>query len=136
VAALLDNYEIVNPSMDDLLQSDSLRAGLVRAEALGATRVVVVLGDMPFVTSSLIAKIMGKCTTTMPAAATDGFIAKPPACFPAARFSDLMSLSGDRGAGGLFKDLPKSSLATSRRHNELVDVDTPGTLSRLNELSG
>ncbi|MEO0372845.1 MAG: NTP transferase domain-containing protein, partial [Pseudomonadota bacterium] len=45
VAEALTGFDIVTPPEADPQQADSLRAGVLRARALGADRVTVVLGD-------------------------------------------------------------------------------------------
>jgi len=127
VAQLLDGFEIVCPPDADPAQSDSLRSGIERAKACRAGRVVVVLGDMPFVTPALIDQVLSRSTTQTPSAATDGQRPMPPACFPAACFEDLMQQSGDRGAARILKALPPSALVHASAQ-ALCDIDTPAAL--------
>ncbi|MEM8581827.1 MAG: nucleotidyltransferase family protein [Pseudomonadota bacterium] len=119
----LRDFDIVSPNEDDPAQSDSLRAGVARAQDLGASRVLIVLGDMPFITLDLLREVVARSTDTRPSAATDKACALPPACFPAASFPDLMALRGDRGAAALLQDLPETHLVpvSSRL---LKDIDT------------
>lgn len=52
-----------------------------------------------------------------------------PAVFPAALFSELLSLSGDRGGGQVIQThLPLLCLVEAGRAEELRDVDTPADL--------
>ncbi|MEL6103666.1 MAG: nucleotidyltransferase family protein [Pseudomonadota bacterium] len=127
VAALLDGFDVVRLDNTKPAQADSLRAGVARAIVLGASRAVVVLGDMPFVTPALIDMVISRSTGTTPAAATDGKRPMPPACFPAACFSKLMAQSGDRGAADLIKALPPSALVAAPSL-ALRDIDTPAAL--------
>lgn len=127
VAALLDGFDVVRLDNTKPAQADSLRAGVARAIVLGATRAVVVLGDMPFVTPALIDMVISRSTGTTPAAATDGKRPMPPACFPAACFSKLMAQSGDHGAADLIKALPPSALVAAPSL-ALRDIDTPAAL--------
>ena len=126
VARLFAGFEVVAPDPPGA-QSDSLRAGIRRARALGAGRIVVTLADMPFVDANLIAAVLSRAET---AAATDGDRRTPPAAFPAARFDDLLRLGGDRGAGALLRGLPPEALVTAPR-GALADVDTPDALAAL-----
>lgn len=128
VDTMLAGFDIMKPPENDPKQSDSLRAGIARAQALGARRSIVVLGDMPFVTPGLIENVMSRSTPTTPAAATDGQRRMPPACFPAACFADLLAQTGDRGAAAVLQALPQSALVTAE-HGELLDIDTPDALA-------
>ncbi|MFN3225604.1 MAG: NTP transferase domain-containing protein [Hyphomicrobiales bacterium] len=127
VAALLPDFEIAAPPEEAPEQSDSLRAGISLAESRGATRIVIALADMPFVTADLLQKVAGRCTATRASAATDGQRTTPPACFPQSCFSDLRDLRGDRGAAALLRDLPPSALVDVPPET-LRDIDTPDLL--------
>lgn len=127
IARLLDGYDVVAPVAPNPQHSDSLRVGLSRAKALGAERVLIVLGDMPFVTVRLIDQVSRRCTEDRPSAATDGQRPMPPACFPKGYFPKLMSLEGDRGAATLLKDLPDDALVRARE-GDLLDIDTRAQL--------
>ncbi|MEM1362210.1 MAG: nucleotidyltransferase family protein [Pseudomonadota bacterium] len=123
VARLLPLYEHVAPTGAEPQQSDSLKAGIDAVLRLGADRVVVTLGDMPFVTTNLIQAICDRAHQDCAAAAYDGGHVLPPACFPQSQFADLMALTGDRGAGALLRKLPQTALVTAEAM-ELVDIDT------------
>lgn len=129
VADALDGFEIVRPPEGQGGQADSLRAGIARARDLGATRAIVVLGDMPFVTADLLRRIADSATAHRPSAATDGTRAMPPACFPAAVFPRLLRLRGDRGAAALLRDLPPEALVPAPA-SALRDIDLPADLQR------
>ena len=125
-AVLLPDFDLVQiaPGAE---QSASLKAGIRRAEAMGAARVVIVLADMPLITSDLISEIAER---TGPACAGDGTRRMPPAAFPAEFFPELLKATGDKGAGPLLKDLPES--AVIRTLPELLtDIDRPEELARL-----
>jgi CTP:molybdopterin cytidylyltransferase MocA len=110
-------------------QSASLRAGLARARALAPGRLLVVLADMPRVTPDLLRRVIETATAEMPAAATDGRRAMPPACFPAASLDLLARLDGDAGARAIIQALPPERLVRAAA-GELLDVD------RLADLDG
>ncbi|MFV0358806.1 nucleotidyltransferase family protein [Tropicimonas sp.] len=129
VAALLAEYECVRLDATAAAQSDSLRAGVSRAAELGADRLVIVLGDMPNLTSHLIRRVADTCGAGLASAATDGTCPMPPACFPSGSFAALSALSGDRGAGSLLRDLPAGQLVRATA-NDLLDFDTPEALAR------
>ncbi|MDU8942863.1 nucleotidyltransferase family protein [Ovoidimarina sediminis] len=126
VAVLLPDFEIapVNPGAP---QSASLRAGIRCAIAMGATRVVVALGDMPRVPPGLLAEIAHH---PGPACAGDGARRTPPAAFPAELFESLLAATGDRGAGALLADLPESAVIATAPET-LIDIDRPEDLARL-----
>lgn len=122
VAAVLDGFALVDaPPL--ALQSDSLRAGVMAARAMGASRVLVLLGDMPNVGSDLAKAVLEACDTR-PACAFDGARRMPPAAFPPAWFDRLLALSGDRGAGALLGD----AVCVPATPAMLADVDYPGDL--------
>ncbi len=131
VASQLEGFDNVHVEAADPAQATSLRAGVARAAALGAGRVVITLGDMPFVTPVLIENVISRSTATMPAAASDGRRPMPPACFPAVSFDALLALTGDRGAGALLSDLPDSALVVAP-DRALADIDTQRCLDALN----
>lgn len=124
VARELPGFDVVRPDTADPLQSDSLRATVTRVSALGASKLVIVLGDMPFVTTAMIDDVIAQCTLDAPAAASDGSRPMPPACFPEASFDDLMKLSGDRGAGSLLS----AARLLPAPANMLLDIDSDDAL--------
>ncbi len=123
VADLLDGFDVVFPDAPDPAQSDSLRAGLARADALGADRVMIALGDMPFVTARLLGQVAALCTDHRPSALTDGQRPMPPACFPNSCLPELLTMTGDRGAARLLRDLPEDALVRAPS-KILRDIDT------------
>ncbi|MEL7012839.1 MAG: nucleotidyltransferase family protein [Pseudomonadota bacterium] len=126
VAALLAGFETVIPDKADPKQSASLRAGVLKARDLGATQITVVLGDMPFVSASMIDVVTQECTETRPAAAWDGTRPIPPVCFPNVFFDDLLALHGDRGAASLLSD----AVFISASGHALHDIDTRDALTQ------
>lgn len=127
VAQLLDGFDLAEPAVPDPKQSDSLHAGVLKAQELGASKIIVVLGDMPFVDSDLINSVILACTATKPAAVTNGKRTMPPACFPAVYVDALLTLTGDRGAAELLSDAAQIHVPSKTLH----DVDTPHALLAL-----
>jgi molybdenum cofactor cytidylyltransferase len=127
VAALLEDFVLSRLGPDSLAQSGSLLAGCRDCLALRPDRILVVLGDMPHVTSEHLKAVVQRCQNGRPAASTDGSVRLPPACFPVSMASELMALSGDRGAGALLKTLPPSALVRAPA-GMLKDIDLPGDL--------
>ena len=130
VADCLAGFSTVRPPRAPPEQSSSVIAGVTEAGKLGATGVVIVLGDMPFVTAALIRSVIQHCGAKHPSASTDGKDILPPACFPSGMFGALLSLKGDRGAGSLLSNVPPDALVRTTR-NLLVDIDTRTQLDEL-----
>ena len=130
VADLLDGFSVVRLPPGPAAQSRSLAAGVAEAEARGAERVIVALGDMPRVTPELLRTVAERCAQEGAAAAYDGTRPLPPAAFGRALFGDLRAMSGDKGAAPLLRTLEARALVTPPP-GELVDVDTPSDLARL-----
>ena len=128
VANLLDGFEIVGPHGTDPAQADSLRAGIRRAREIGVTQALVVLGDMPFVTTDHLRAVLEQGQSDLAAATTDGKRRMPPACFPAQLFGDLVAISGDHGAQAILRALPQSALVPASEAM-LRDIDTPAELA-------
>ena len=127
VVELLDGFHHVRVTDDDSSQADSLRAGIAEARALGVDRALVVLGDMPGVTSELLRSVVAKCTGNSPSAVTNGEDPMVPACFPESAFADLMAIEGDRGAQTMLKGLNTDALVETSA-GALRDVDQPEDL--------
>lgn len=121
----------VRPPEGGNQQSDSLRAGVRAAQALGATQLLITLADMPFVPVAHLRQLL-ELGQVAPAASSDGLHALPPAVFPASHFAALCALSGDRGAGALIRDLPDTQLL-ALPPDALRDIDTPADLTGLAE---
>lgn len=102
-------------------QSDSLRAGI--AAAGGVDRLLIVLGDMPDVTSPHLQAVMARATDLSPAASHDGRHPRPPACFPASALTALAETTGDQGAASQLRGLPPSQLVAAP--HLLRDIDRP-----------
>lgn len=88
-----------------LSQSDSLKAGLSRLRDTGVSRLMITLGDMPWITGDDLRDLV-TLAGDLAACATDGVTPMPPALFPESMFHDLGTLEGDRGAGRLLRDIP------------------------------
>lgn len=110
-------------------QSASITAGVTALQNLGATRIVIALGDMPLIAQSDIENLLAM-PVDQPASAWLENAPRPPAIFPASWFKRLTELTGDRGAGALLRDLPtKARLAVPAER--LRDIDTTENLQML-----
>ncbi|SNT76511.1 nucleotidyltransferase family protein [Paracoccus seriniphilus] len=121
---LPEGYQVVTCSGQ---QSDSLRAGLAAARAIGASGCLIALGDMPFVTGTFFRQILDAADSTTPSATSGGAGAMPPACFPAAYFDRLDAIQGDRGARQLLISTPRCHLVPAPPAM-LRDIDTVADL--------
>ncbi|MEM1430869.1 MAG: NTP transferase domain-containing protein [Pseudomonadota bacterium] len=127
VAEALPGFTIVAPGAGRPSHSASLMAGVARAEALGAERLLVVLGDMPWVTPTLLRAVIARTSAAQPAAVTDGARRSSPACWPRARFDALRALTGDTGARALLSQIPEAALVRTTA-SALADIDTADEL--------
>lgn len=113
-----------------LPQSASLVAGLGWLRPRGITRLLVALGDMPWLRPEDMRAILNLAAEPegeRAACAALGDIPMPPALFPAAMFDALAALSGDRGAGGLLRMIP-AARRLRLPGDRLRDIDRPGDL--------
>lgn len=105
----------------------SIRAG-VKALAPGTPGVIVLLADQPFVTRSLLLKMLGIFASGNAArivAASQGGVTSPPVIFPRRYFRELEQIEGDQGAKSVVRRHPRSlSLVRVRSKTTLEDVDT------------
>lgn len=105
-----------------LPQSVSLSAGIETLGDDAAERVLILLGDMPFIRPDDLARLLA-FPPDRPACAALGDTPMPPALFPRKMFAQLSRLSGDRGAGALLRAIPpERRLALSSER--LMDIDT------------
>lgn len=126
---------LVNPDYAAGMSS-SLRAGL---EALGpeVERAVVVLGDQPGISASLLDQLLElQVRTGLPAAALsfDGLL-HPPVVLDRELWSDLRSLQGDVGCRAVIRARPElvAALPAGGGLRHPIDVDTPDDYRKLME---
>ena len=124
VGALLPGLTLLTPDGHD--QAASLRAAVRWAEALGAARLLILLGDMPALSDETVAAVLQNCTDGPSAVRHADGRPGVPACFPACCFAALSTLRGDRGAGSLLSKTTTVQPPVS----ELIDVDQPQDLAR------
>ena len=110
-------------------QSASITAGVAELQRLGATRIVIALGDMALLLPDDIRALLA-LPSDQPGSAWLEDAPSPPAIFPASWFPRLLGLTGDRGAGALLRDLDAASRLAIPAPR-LRDVDTPQALSDL-----
>lgn len=110
--------------------SQNIASGAQWAQSRNASHLLVVLGDMPFVTSAHCNQVIGRCSDTTASASSFDGLRSPPACFPSAMFGDLIGLTGDRGAKTLIDTIPLQNII-NRSQIDLLDIDTQADLGAL-----
>ncbi len=122
---------IPNPRAADGLGS-SLGVAARIAAAEGAGRLLVLLADMPLITSDLLAALLSAPAPAACAYPKGNYRSdRPgvPACLPASLFAELGMLSGERGAGTVLAGRSDVTLIDAGP-NALLDVDTPAMLAQ------
>jgi len=113
---------VVNAEPDNGLSS-SVAVAAADADAAGSDALLLMLADMPAVTSETLRQLVEKGRAEAPAAVRhENGNAGIPACFPRDYFAALKSLKGDRGAAALLRRAPNLQLLAVRPA-ELRDVD-------------
>lgn len=123
-------FFVYNPNFADGI-AGSIRSG-IRCLPDQAEGVLLLLADQPLIEGSHLASLEEAWRT-----APDNIIASgyantlgPPAIFPRALFTALLSLRGDRGAKSLFAAY-RDRLKSIAHDSGAVDVDVPADLERL-----
>ncbi|BAK66295.1 MobA-related protein [Sphingobium sp. SYK-6] len=117
-----------NPHPEDGLAS-SLRIAAGAARGLGATALLILLADMPFVDAGHLAGLVTQWDQdgSQPLfSRAPGGPPQPPALFPAAFLPMIETLQGDRGARALAGD----ALIVEAPADRMIDIDTPADLAR------
>jgi CTP:molybdopterin cytidylyltransferase MocA len=108
----------------------SVALAAAHARSIKADRLVVMLGDMPFVSAETLQRLIGQASVQGTAACRyEAGRLGPPACFEADLFDKLIKLDGDKGA----RDLVRGAVAVDISMHELLDVDTAEQLAELNQ---
>ncbi len=123
VRAELPDFQCVTRTSGTTTQSASLKTAIQGVNRHEVDRVVIVLGDMPFVTSSTLRKLLSVYSTEHGCGSINGHRLSPPASFPRHTFNALMAQSGDQGARALLRMLPKKALLPLS-DIEAADIDT------------
>jgi CTP:molybdopterin cytidylyltransferase MocA len=110
----------------------SIRAGIL-ALATDTDGAMLLLGDQPFITRSLLRRLVKafeeRAPTRKIVAAAHGDLVSPPVIFSREYFGELMELEGDHGARSVIARHPDSlRLVRVRSKAVLADVDTPDDL--------
>lgn len=117
--------------------ASSLRAGIAALDH-DIDRAVVILGDQPAVTSSMLDELVDlQERSGVPAAALsfDGLL-HPPVVLARALWPDLTALEGDVGCRALIRQRPElvATLPVEGSHKHPTDIDTPEDYESLMKL--
>ncbi len=116
-------FAIVTNKSPEKGQARSLHLAVEAAIVTGAEALLVVLADMPFVSSGHIAALVAAYDGNI-VASCDGSAPMPPAIFPRDTWQTLLATSGDAGARGLLNGAKRVGAS----HAELRDIDEPADL--------
>lgn len=130
VEACLAGFTILRNDAPERGLSRSLACAAAAAIEAGATRLLILLADMPRVTPAHCLELLTNCRDARAAASFDGIRVSPPACFPASALAALQRMTGDKGAREMLASLPPEALVRADAHT-LIDVDTHETLQTL-----
>lgn len=124
---------IVNPRHEEGM-STSLRAG-IGSLGPGIHSAVVILGDQPDVTASLLDRLLeAQETSGLPAAALSfGGLLHPPMVLTRPLWAALDALEGDTGLRAIMRAHPGSVATVTMDHprEHPIDIDTPEDFHRL-----
>jgi molybdenum cofactor cytidylyltransferase len=126
--------QLRNPDAGEGLAS-SLGLAARRARETGATSLLVLLADMPFVRPSHLATLVATFAAdpAVPVfSRAPGGVPQPPAILPAVLFPEIEALSGDGGA----RSLARGATLIEALPESLIDVDTPADLALCARLIG
>ncbi|MEO1136648.1 MAG: nucleotidyltransferase family protein [Pseudomonadota bacterium] len=123
----LAGFSIIRNPAPEEGQGRSISLGAQAALEMRAERLIICLGDMPFVPVEHAKAVLERCTDDQASASSDGRVILPPACFPAGWLNQLSNLTGDAGARSLLIHLPKAAVVSADAR-ALTDIDTPADL--------
>ena len=125
------HFEVVHNDDPSSGMSQSVKLGVQCAKDEGAEAVLIALADMPRVTAAHIYRMLDAADSAdAVVASSDGEKPSPPALFGRERFDFLLTLDGDAGA----RDLVQAGRHVVTAPAELIDIDTPEDLDRLQAL--
>lgn len=123
-------FECFRAAPDAAALSASIATGMrAIAEGPNPAGVLIALGDMPLVTSSLVDQLVEAFDGEAVASAVNGR-PQPPALFGRRYFPALLALEGDAGA----RDLLRNARKVEADPATLADIDTPADLARVRAL--
>jgi molybdenum cofactor cytidylyltransferase len=128
---------VLNPDYERGVNS-SLRAGMHAASATRARAAVVVLADMPFVTTAMIETLIAKYRGgTAPLVISDyGGVNAPPILYDRSLFGELAVSEGQGCGKHVVKRHRHEAESVSWPVEALTDLDAPGDYERVKALAG
>jgi molybdenum cofactor cytidylyltransferase len=118
-------FATIENAAPELGQSHSLHLAVRASQATGATSLLVVLADMPFVTKGHVERLLKAGEGII--ASTSGDRPTPPALFPRDVWPMLLATSGDAGARLLLVD----ATLVHAPESELRDIDVAADLREM-----
>lgn len=113
-------------------QGHALRLGIKAALEADWSHVMVVLGDMPLVTSAHIEAMIEAATPERALVSLAEGRRLPPVIFPKSAMKHILAQSSASGAKAIFDQLDPATLPMDPR--SALDVDTPEDLARVAEM--
>lgn len=120
---------VVNPHAAEGIGTSVARAASWARET-GARRLLIVLADMPLISTATLRRLVAAADMGAAAIAYPGGKAGIPACFPPVWFERLQALDPDRGAGPLLSASADVTLIDVSAA-ELRDIDTQSDLAAI-----
>ncbi len=123
---------LINPDASEGMGS-SLRLAAQAAIDTGATALLVLLADMPFITHAHLDRLMAALAVepTKPVfSQAPGGAPQPPALFPVAYLPLLVTMSGDSGA----RQFAQGATIVAAEADLLIDIDTLADLKRARDM--
>jgi molybdenum cofactor cytidylyltransferase len=114
----------------------SLRAGVTAARSVGASAILITLGDQPRVSAAAMRRILAARDAPSVKAARASYAGKPghPTLLEDSLFDTLLALKGDEGARGVFNPASTKIVACDDVADP-IDVDEAGDLEALKRAS-
>ncbi len=128
-AGEIDGFTSVENEFPEYGQGHALRLGLQAARSAGWNMCVVMLGDMPLVTSSYVKTLIVKNQSDVCVVSVNDSIKMPPAIFGSRAMDIILSQESSAGARELFDLLSPATLQLDA--DAARDVDTPADLARV-----
>jgi molybdenum cofactor cytidylyltransferase len=123
---------VLNPLYEQGINS-SLKAGVRTVRDLGATAALVMLADMPFVTTEMIAAMVARFrASTAPLAISDyAGVHAPPMVYDQSLFAELLAMEGEGCGRQVVKRHKHEAEVLPWPESALQDLDVPEDYARL-----
>jgi molybdenum cofactor cytidylyltransferase len=125
---------VLNPLYEQGINS-SLKAGIRMVRDLGATAALVMLADMPFVTTAMIAAMVARFrASTAPLAISDyAGVHAPPMVYDQSLFAELLAMEGEGCGRQVVKRHKHEAEVLPWPESALQDLDVPEDYARLKD---